>query len=218
MLVHGIGSSWLYFERLTRVLARRWPVVAVDLPGFGRSPRPDRTLTIAEHSQALGEFLEDHGLGGGVLVGHSLGCQVVAGVLRDRPAAASRAVLIGPTVDDQARSAVRQGLRLARNMAREPRSLMPVQVSSYLACGPRTYVGTVRPMLRDHIEEALPQVRVPVQFVRGEHDPIAPRRWVAALSALTPQAALAEVPGAHHVVQWSHPEVVAELCSGGAGA
>lgn len=217
VLVHGVGSSSAYFRRLVAVLARTRPVVALDLPGFGRSTTPRRPLTVAEHAQVVGALLADRGPDGAVLVGHSMGCQVVAHLLRRSPTAAARAVLLGPTADDRARSALRQGLRLARNAALEPASLLPVQTRSYLACGPRTYLGTVRAMLADRIEESLAHARVPVLLVRGEHDPIVPRRWLAELAAVTPHAALAEVPGARHVAQWSHPGVVGELCTRGRG-
>ena len=213
VLVHGIGSSSAYFARLSAVLARRWSVVAVDLPGFGATPTPRRPLTVAGHAGALAAFLDQRGLRGAVLVGHSPGCQVVAHLLRDAPGAASRAVLIGPTVDERARTALRQGLRLARNACLEPKTLLPVQARSYLACGPRTYLGTVGPMLADRIEELLPHVRVPVLLVRGERDGIARRAWVDRLTALTPGGASAEVPGARHVAQWSHPHHVADLCA-----
>ena len=217
VLVHGFGSSSAYFARLGAVLARRWSVLAVDLPGFGRSRAPRRPLTVAEHAEVLRTLLVQRGLDGAVLVGHSMGCQVVAGLLRAAPTVASRAVLIGPTVDERARSAVRQGLRLARNAALETKTLAPVQVRSYLACGPRTHLATLGAMLDDHLEEALAQVRAPVLLVRGQHDPIAPRRWVEQLRAVTPQAAVAQVRGAHHVAQWSHPQAVADLCSTGTG-
>ncbi|CAA9398098.1 MAG: hypothetical protein AVDCRST_MAG35-747, partial [uncultured Quadrisphaera sp.] len=48
VLVHGVGSSSAYFRRLVAVLARTRPVVALDLPGFGRSATPRRPLTVAE--------------------------------------------------------------------------------------------------------------------------------------------------------------------------
>ena len=47
VLVHGLGVSSTYFGPLARVLARRMHVVAPDLPGWGRSPRPSRRMTSA---------------------------------------------------------------------------------------------------------------------------------------------------------------------------
>ncbi|MGQ7298109.1 alpha/beta fold hydrolase [Quadrisphaera sp. KR29] len=221
VLVHGIGSSSAYFRPLARVLAERWRVVGPDLAGHGRSPQPARPLTVREHADVLAAHLDEQGLEAPVLLGHSLGCQVVAALLAARPDAARAVVLLGPTTDDRARSALRQGLRLARNSPREPLSLAPVQAASYLRCGPRTYLGTVGPMLADRIEEHLATASAPVLLARGQHDPVAPRAWLARLAQRVPRPALvgvSEVPGAHHVAQWSHPEHVAALVDQAGGA
>jgi pimeloyl-ACP methyl ester carboxylesterase len=214
VLVHGIGSSSAYFGPLARELAERWRVVSPELAGHGRSPGARRPLTVREHAEVLAAHLAEQGLGTPVLLGHSLGCQVVAALLAAHPDAARAVVLLGPTADDRARSPLRQGLRLARNSVREPLSLAPVQSASYLRCGPRTYLGTVGPMLADRIEDHLATASVPVLLARGQHDPVAPRSWLARLALRVPRAALVgavEVPDAHHVAQWSHPAEVAAL-------
>ena len=222
VLVHGIGSSGAYFRPLADRLAQRWRVLAPDLAGHGRSPRPRAPLTVREHADALAALLAERlaGQPAGrdaqrpVLLGHSLGGQVVAALLARHPGAARAAVLLGPTADDRARSPLRQGLRLARNSPREPLSLAPVQAASYLRCGPRTYLGTVGPMLSDRVEEHLASTSAPVLLARGQHDPVAPRAWLDRLALRVPAGLLVgvqEVPGAHHVAQWSHPGVVAAL-------
>src|SRR5690554_522591 len=81
VLIHGIGVSARYFGPLVRELARTHRVLAPDLPGFGRSPRPREVLSIEDHAAVLAVLVTDH-LGGGragrpVLVGHSMGVQVV---------------------------------------------------------------------------------------------------------------------------------------------
>jgi pimeloyl-ACP methyl ester carboxylesterase len=38
VLVHGIGGCWQHFEPVIDLLAEHHDVIAIDLPGFGRSP------------------------------------------------------------------------------------------------------------------------------------------------------------------------------------
>jgi pimeloyl-ACP methyl ester carboxylesterase len=212
VLVHGIGSSSQYWSQTARVLAAERQVLSVDLPGFGRSTPVPRALSISEHADALGTFLEEQGARGALLVGHSMGCQVVVDLVRQDPGASRGLVLVGPTADRTARTPLRQGWRLLRSSAREPWALTAVQVRSFLACGPRTYLGTVAPVLADRIEDHLPEVHVPTLLVRGEHDTVAPAAWLEHLADLTPRAATAEIAGAHHVAQWTHPQRLAGLC------
>jgi len=41
---------------------------------------------------------------------------------------------------------------------------------------------------------------------------VAPAAWVARLAAVRPSSVVVQVPGAGHVMHWTHPEFVAELC------
>lgn len=214
VLVHGIGVSGRYFAPLARELAPRARVLTLDLPGFGRAARPREALTVAEHAAAVRSALAARGVQGAVLVGHSLGCQVVAHLLRDAPGTASGAVLVGPTVDERARTARAQGLRLVRDTAAEPPRLAGLILRECTRCGVRRYLRTVGHMLADRIEDVLPEAAVPVLVLRGEHDPVAPRAWTHRLAALAPQGRAAEVAGARHVVQWTHPAELAGACLG----
>jgi pimeloyl-ACP methyl ester carboxylesterase len=38
VLLHHLGGEWQVFEPVLDPLARRFDVIAVDMPGFGRSP------------------------------------------------------------------------------------------------------------------------------------------------------------------------------------
>ncbi|SDQ52273.1 alpha/beta fold hydrolase [Quadrisphaera sp. DSM 44207] len=211
VLVHGIGVSRRYFAPLARELSTRARVLAVDLPGFGGAPGP-LSLSVPEHAGAVRRALEPLGVRGALLVGHSMGCQVVAHLVRGHPHLAAGAVLIGPTVDERARSAPRQALRLLRDSAAEPVAFNAVLVREYLRCGPRRYLATAAHMLADRIEEVLPAAAVPVLVLRGAHDPIAPRHWTEHLARRAPLGRAAQLDGGRHGIQWSHPQEVARAC------
>ncbi|WP_157602057.1 alpha/beta fold hydrolase, partial [Promicromonospora kroppenstedtii] len=99
VLVHGIGSSARAFGRLGDRLVAHCEVHALDLPGYGSTHRLHHDVTIAEHAAAVARYVRRHVLGAGlpvpVLVGHSMGAQVVGQLLADHPATARAAVLVG---------------------------------------------------------------------------------------------------------------------------
>jgi pimeloyl-ACP methyl ester carboxylesterase len=68
-------------------------------------------------------------------------------------------------------------------------------------------------MLAHRIEENIAGCTVPGLVVRGARDSIAHSPWVRRLAALAPEAASAEVPGAAHNVQYTHPEELATTCA-----
>ena len=214
VLVHGIGMSHRYLDPLAEHLARDSHVLVPDLPGFGRGPRPAQVLGIAEHAAVVAALVADRGLTGPVLVGQSMGCQIVVEALAANPGLASAAVLIGPVVDPEARSATRQGLRLMRDGLHEPARVNAIITADYLRAGPRRYAATLPHMLGYRIEERIREVAEPVLVVRGEHDPIAPERWVQDLAAAAPRGTVAQVPGWGHNAMHPAPEVVGDLCRG----
>ncbi|WP_280511756.1 alpha/beta fold hydrolase [Nocardia farcinica] len=72
VLVHGIGSRWQVWEPIIPLLAERFEVIAVDLPGFGASAPLPRT-TVDTLTDALAEFLAAEGIERPHLAGNSMG-------------------------------------------------------------------------------------------------------------------------------------------------
>jgi pimeloyl-ACP methyl ester carboxylesterase len=209
VLVHGIGVSGRYFTRLARELGRSVGVLVLDLPGFGGSPRPAAPLSIAEHGRVVADVIARTAADRPVLVGHSMGAQVVAEAALARPEAVAGVVLVGPVVDPKARSGVRQAARLIRDVPYETPAATAMQVREWLRCGPRWYAATLPKMLDYPMASRVGDLRVPVVLARGEHDPVTPARFLGLLADRIPNVRTLEVPGAGHVAMFRRPEYVA---------
>jgi pimeloyl-ACP methyl ester carboxylesterase len=211
VLVPGIGVSSDYFERLAPNLNRFGPVHALDLPGFAGVPHPGRALTIREYADLVGAAIDGLHLDDPVIVGHSMGTQIVTDLAARRPDL-STLVLIGPVIDPAARRVLTQALRFARAAWHEPGRVKFLAVSAYVLCGVRWFSRILPKMMTYPIEEHLPQVRADTLVIRGEHDAVAPRDWVRRVGELLPSSRLWEMPGAAHSVMHAHAEEVAKLC------
>jgi pimeloyl-ACP methyl ester carboxylesterase len=73
VLVHGLGGSHLNWDLLAPHLTSHARVVALDLPGFGRSEPGDRRATVQANVAVLDRFLAEVVGGPAVLVGNSMG-------------------------------------------------------------------------------------------------------------------------------------------------
>ncbi|NMD97433.1 alpha/beta fold hydrolase, partial [Rhodococcus sp. BL-253-APC-6A1W] len=101
VLLHGGGpgaSSWSNFAKNIPVLARRFHVIAVDQPGYGRSDKPTEHPQYFVHSaSALADLLDTLGITDRVhLLGNSLGGGAAVRFALDYPDRAGRLVLMGP--------------------------------------------------------------------------------------------------------------------------
>jgi pimeloyl-ACP methyl ester carboxylesterase len=73
VMIHGLGGSHLNWVRVAPGLAGLGRVLALDLPGFGWSPRAGRGSGLMELRRTLSRFVAELGTGRVVLVGNSMG-------------------------------------------------------------------------------------------------------------------------------------------------
>lgn len=214
VLVHGQGCSHRYWAPLAAPLSRVARVVAVDLPGFGDTPAGRTVLDLRGLSQVLADWLRATGRERVLVVGHSVGTQVVVDVAAHSPDLLDRVVLVGPTVDDRARSWGAQAVRLVSDLVLERPTLLPVLVGDYLRCGPVRFVRTFSSMLAGTAEDTAPLLTGPTLVLRGRWDPVAPRGWSRRLAARLPEGRVVEVPACGHNVNWTRPGRLAEVLAG----
>jgi pimeloyl-ACP methyl ester carboxylesterase len=213
VLVHGIGVGLAYWLRLVPLLAAHGPVHAVELPGFGRAPKPAHALTVEEHAAQVVALLETIGRPV-VLVGQSMGTQIALEAVQRASHLVDRLVLIGAVTDPDERSAPLQALRLAQDVLGETPAANLAVFSQYLQCGPRRYLATLPSMLGYDTDGVAGRTPVPTLLLRGASDPICRRPWARRLARRLPDGLLVEVPGAVHNVQHTRPRAVASAILG----
>jgi pimeloyl-ACP methyl ester carboxylesterase len=136
------------------------------------------------------------------LVANSMGCQVVVDAALRHPGRVDRLVLIGPTSDPAGRRTVQLFWRLVRCIPFERPSLIGLVLKDYARMGLR-FVAEFRSVVRYRIEDDLPQLAVPTLLVRGEHDAVAPRRWVDEAARRAGGRRVVEIPWWGHAVNYS---------------
>jgi len=98
VLVHGLGEHLGYWsENFGPLVAQGFRVVALDLPGFGRSGKPRTEYGMAEQAGWLSAFLSAVAPETpAVVVGHSMGGQVAMRLALDAPELVRGLCLVAP--------------------------------------------------------------------------------------------------------------------------
>lgn len=94
LLIHGLGDEADSWRRVFLPLAEGYQVVALDLPGFGRSDQPDRAYTVAFFARAVAGLMDDLGIDRATLVGSSLGALIAQRLALAAPARVERLLLL----------------------------------------------------------------------------------------------------------------------------
>lgn len=108
LFVHGGFCDHTDWRYQVSALSKRTQVLAVDLPGHGRTPIDDvGSISPKLCAEEINRFIDAQGVGPCILVGHSFGTRVVLETARQRPDNARGIVLVdssrigaaGQTVD-----------------------------------------------------------------------------------------------------------------------
>ncbi|TKJ20636.1 alpha/beta hydrolase [Blastococcus sp. CCUG 61487] len=104
VLVHGLGGSHLNWDTFAPLLLPHARVLAIDLPGFGRSEPGGRRATVQANVAVLDRFLAEVSGEPAVLVGNSMGGMISILQAERNPEAVSGLVLLDPAVPGPHRS------------------------------------------------------------------------------------------------------------------
>ena len=242
VLVHGLGGSSVVWEPVAERLAAEREVVAVDMPGFGRSPLlPAPSVpTPRELGRAIAALVRELGLERPHVAGNSLGGWVALEMAADGDAASvcaiSPAGLWGRPLGPRASNARELGRRLRPLLAGAlgSRSLRRRLLGTTFAHPERLSFRQARRVVGDWLDspgyevaneqmrslvfERASEVRVPATIVWGSRDRLVgpPRR-----ERMPPHARFRVAEGWGHTPTWDDPEGVSDLLleasSAGAG-
>ncbi|MGW5382245.1 alpha/beta fold hydrolase [Nocardia sp. NPDC003963] len=115
VLLHGGGpgaSGSSNYSRNIEALARRFRVIVVDMPGYGRSTkRIDQSDPFGDLASAVGGLLDALRIDTAHLVGNSYGGAAALRLAMDRPEKVGRMILMGPGGIGTTRALPTEGLR-----------------------------------------------------------------------------------------------------------
>ncbi|MBN9110742.1 MAG: alpha/beta hydrolase [Pseudonocardia sp.] len=98
VLVHGLGGSHLNWDLVAPVLAQRYRVLAVDLPGFGLSAPGGRPATVPANVRLLARFIDTVVGHPVVVIGNSMGGMIGILMTEHSPQRVSGLVLVDPAL------------------------------------------------------------------------------------------------------------------------
>jgi len=234
LLIHGIGGELCVWEPVLDRLAARFDVVALDLPGFGRSkPLPDGDRPDPPAlARAVAGLMDDLGMDSAHLVGNSLGGWVALELGKTARARSVTALcpagLWGAPLRRTGASTRWTTQRIARMLrpvlpllmlSPRARELALAHVVAHPSRVPRSaasrmvrsyarataYEATSTAMRESYFRGA-EQIEVPATLAFGERD-----RMIRPVRLGVPGARSVVLPGCGHIPMWDDPGLVSGL-------
>jgi pimeloyl-ACP methyl ester carboxylesterase len=117
LFVHGLAGCWRNWLENLPHFGRTHRAIALDLPGFGDSPKPSWEISMANYGRLLHDFCERLGIEHvAALVGNSMGGFVSTEAVIERPSRFDRLVLVSAAGISFAELQGRRTQALARTM------------------------------------------------------------------------------------------------------
>jgi pimeloyl-ACP methyl ester carboxylesterase len=243
LLIHGLGGERCVWEPVLGALERRHEVIAIDLPGFGRSRAlPDGVVpTPAALARAVADLLDALEIDTAHVAGNSLGGWIAlelarAGRARSVVGVCPAGLWAAPLAPAGTEAPVRDR---AHRLARRLRPLLPLALAvprvrrtvlaPFVAHPERvpyhaawrmvssyaraTAYAATSSAMRQSAFTGAGEIAVPVTLGFGDRD-----RLIRPARLATPGARTVTLRDCGHIPMWDDPDAVAELLLAGAEA
>ncbi|UVE19261.1 alpha/beta hydrolase [Pseudomonas sp. LS44] len=78
LMLHGFGANKDNWPRFAKYFTKRYHVIAIDLPGFGDSSKPDASYDVGTQTERLAAFTKALGIEKVHIIGNSMGGHISA--------------------------------------------------------------------------------------------------------------------------------------------
>jgi len=214
-------------------LARNDRVIAIDLPGFGGSAKPNVSYSLPAMTERLSRFVDRWTTGPLVVVGHSMGGEIAASLALARPDRVNLLILIAPAGFRVGLAGIADSMsptkadRIGRYLSwrsfitpiHDPAWLEePDSAASYEQTGDPRYSASASRLLKEFsftaLRDRFHDITQPTLLIWGGLDPVMPFSVGDTLSRLIPCVHFVPLVRAFHRPQAEVPDTVLSIIRG----
>ena len=197
VLLHGWGSNIELFENMSELLARKYHVVAPDMPGFGLSDEPKEPWRVDDYVDFVLNFLEPFAP---KKASHDLPFEIEKVILVDSA---------GVKPKKTAAQKIRQrNYKIGRKILETApvKALFPDALEEFRRSHGSADYNSATPVMRqtlvntvnEDLVEYMPNMKMPVLLVWGENDDATPLSDAKLMEQLMPDAGLVTLKNCGH--------------------
>ena len=221
VLLHGWGSNIELFSGIVNFTRQKYHVVAMDMPGFGKSDEPKEPMNVDDYVNFVLDFIKElypdekeiiflgHSMGGRIIIKLASGLKdgrLTAGFTIPKIILTDAAGV--PPVRTAAQNKRTKRYKFYKNLLTKtgiskafPQTLDSLQKkfgsADYAAASPVMRASLVK-VVNEDLTPYMPSVTMPALLVWGDQDTATPLSDGQKMEELMPEAGLAVINGAGH--------------------
>ena len=205
LLVHGLASNAGFWRYNIAELAKDYRVIAIDLPGYGKSDKGDYSYGMSFYATQIADFIEEMELENVIYVGHSMGGQIGITLSINHPETVDKLILAAPAGIEKFDPGEGEWLGNALNMrgirtATEPQVRANLSINFYrwdeefewmveervrmakdqpeMKEFAYTVLASINAMLDEPTTDLLPEINHQTLIIYGKQDGMIPNRYL----------------------------------------
>jgi len=226
LLLHGWGDSAAGLAGLQQALAKKYKVIALDLPGFGGTQAPGGVWGLDDYAYFVDHFLTKiEAARPRAIIGHSNGGAIaIRGMARGLLGADKLVLLASAGIRGEYKGRTK-ALRLLTKAGKALTTPLPKSVKQrlrkkvYQAVGSDMLVAehlqeTFKKIITDDVREDAARLSLPTLLVYGGQDEVTPIKHANLLNDAIKTSKLEILTNAGHFVHLDEPDKVVQLIEG----
>ncbi len=215
VMLHGWASNIELFRPSANLVATKYRVLAMDLPGHGETPEPPTDWHVDDYADFVTHFLAHFGVKRVILLGHSYGGRVIIKLAnrQDLPFTIEKLILVDAAGIRPEKTKEQQKKEKVMGMGKKLLSHTPgllnklqgmVGSADYQAASPLMRQILVNSVNED-LTPLLPGIKQSTLLIWGTLDTATPIADAEKMEALIPEAGLARMEGCSHFAFIENP-------------
>jgi len=220
VFVHGAGGNSLLWKRTLQCLSGGFRALAIDLPGHPSGAISCKTVD--DYSEAVHEFIQESGLAGAAVCGHSMGGATVLTLTLRHPDDVGGLILVSTGAKLGVDPTIIEGLRGQPMRTIEevitPRSFNSIDLALGMEARAALSVSNLPVFLNDYlacqgfdVRADLRKITARALVVCGDQDRMTPPKWSEYLKANIPNSELHFVKGSGHMLPLEKPDALGQV-------
>lgn len=218
LVLHGWGDSMQSFRGLSATLREAFEVVALDLPGFGKTDAPVEAWDLTDYANFIAAFIAKIGVKKVyTIIGHSNGDAIAIRGLGAKSLASDKLVLLASSGIRGEYKGRAKALRLLAKTGKLLTKPLPksakkrLRKSVYESIGSDMLVvehmqATFKKVITDDVQANAPSVKAKTLLIYGDKDTATPVRYGERLRDLIPGSSLTVLNDCGHFILHEQPE------------
>lgn len=198
------------YQELLTLLSKKYQVIALDLPGFGKSDSPKKAWTVTDYASFVNDFLTKININKCVLIGHSFGGRITIKLTSQKNSKIQKIILIDSAGIERKSLKVKILSTIAKVTPQFIKNKINIGSKDYLAIS-GLMRQTFKNVVNENLEDSLNQIKIPTILIWGQEDHTTPLSHAKIMTQKITNSTLIIVPEANHGLPYRQAKITTQI-------